>query len=556
MKKRHYLPILIISVFLLLCACAQNVTDQPETTPSSSVQPSSKPTSKPTSTPTIVPTVVTQPTTAPTRPTTKPTTAPTTAPTQPTTKPTTAPTKPTTPPPTTQPNLEWLTNRQIVPFEERFEEDVPFGYGPTIYHNSWLLPCTYPGYTPRLLEYHLKFYSYSSKPVIVLDRGVEEDDELYYVPISKDRFAGMKTLSADGRWGYFSDDSELCRLDLLTGELTTLATRNEGDIRWEVQACGKDTVCIFRIDADRNLHIFYRDLHSEAEKTLYEGVLPNVPTDADNLKFYASTTTQGQAYWETMNPAFYAVYLKEWNDPNSPLKNSADFYKAVQEHYKIPMLVRYACDFGTGALTEDFGLYDTCYQSTTCKHDHFDYENTWGEAPQILNVTPVEIPNFSKLIGEDQFWLYDACIPFLYSDFGHLFPYWTGDGFVSKLGDVAVIEIEMSNEYIYCITTEGTIIQFDKSGSICNTIYSSENKLSSLLCTNDCLYFVDGSTIICIDENAGTWRPIVQTSQKKTYLFYKYDYDHRNSVYFGVSQGMYSMEYQYDPETGELTEMR
>ena len=104
MKKDRYLPILLLAIFLLLCACAQNVTDIPETAPSSSVQPSSEPTTKPTSTPTIIPTVVTQPTTKPTATPTKPTTAPT----HPITKPTAAPTQPTTRPtvpPSTQPTV-------------------------------------------------------------------------------------------------------------------------------------------------------------------------------------------------------------------------------------------------------------------------------------------------------------------------------------------------------------------------------------------------------------------------------------------------------------------
>ena len=136
MKKLQYLPFVIVAVFLLLCACAQNVTDQPETLPSSSVQLQSQPTTKPTAAPTTIPTTL--PTTAPTQPTTKPTTAPT--------QPTTKPTQPTTPPPTTQPNLEWLTNREIIPFEDRFAKDVPFGYNLRINHSSWLLPSTYPGY--------------------------------------------------------------------------------------------------------------------------------------------------------------------------------------------------------------------------------------------------------------------------------------------------------------------------------------------------------------------------------------------------------------------------
>ena len=106
----------------------------------------------------------------------------------------------------------------------------------------------------------------------------------------------------------------------------------------------------------------------------------------------------------------------------------------------------------------------------------------------------------------------------------------------------------MSNEYIYCITTEGTILQFNHDGTICNTIYASENDLHDLNCCGNYVYFIDGSTIIYIDETAGTWRPIIQTSLKEIYISRGYD----DRLKFGVRQGLYCQEYLFYPDTGEL----
>ena len=538
MKKYRYLPVLLLAIFLLLCACAQNVTDQPETLPSSSVQPSSKPTGKPTSTPTIVPTVVT-------KPTTKPTTAPTvpaTKPTQPTTKPTqptTVPAKPTTPPYTRPLNLDWVTDREIIPFEDRFAEDVLFGYDVT----SWLMPDDY--FPDTYLEYHLWGIE------IVMEQGIEGRQWIYQIPVSSKTLNSYSELSADGRWAYFANEYELCRLELLTGEMITLATRNEGDLRWVVRACGKDTVCIFQLDADRNLRVYYRDLHSDAERTLYQGVLPDVPTSTKALVFYAPTTTQGQAYWQMLNPAYYEAYLQELNDPNSTLKNAADFPKAVQDHYNIPMLVRYFCDFNTGTLTEDFGLYDTCWNTKDCKHDHWNYENTREEIPTILNTVPTEIPDFSKLIGEDQFWSFDHVYTCLFSDFGYSHAYWRGESYVHKITDFPVTEMDMSDEYIYAITLDGRVLQFDRENTICNTIYTSENELRRLYTLGNCVYFIDGDTIICIDENAGTWRPILQIASDDIQL--SWDRNYRDMLVVIVRQGMYYQKYLFDPQTNELT---
>lgn len=534
MKKHRYLPVLLLAIFLSLCACAQNVTDQPETLPSSA-QPSSKPTGKPTSTPTIIPTVVTQPTT---KPTTAPT-VPATKPTQPTTKPTqptTVPAKPTTPPYTRPLNLDWVTDRQIVPFEDRFAEDVPYinsGYWLDEYKNGH--------------GYGLYYFSQAN---IIWEHSMETE-YIYRVPTDHRLLLEYNQISADGRWAYMTNGQELIRLELLTGEITTLATRNEGDLRWVVRACGKDTVCIFQLDTDRNLRIYYRDLHTDAERTLYQGVLPDVPTSEDWLIFRAPTTTQGQAYWEMLNPAFYQLYLKELSDPNSTLKNAANLYKAVQDHYNIPMLVRYFCDFNTGTLTEDFGLYDTCWNTKDCKHDHWNYENTREEIPTVLDVAPVEVPNFHKPTGESPWDDIDTWDALIYSDFGYGRPYYALDDPLRLLADIPSTAIELSPEAIYCITTDGRILQFTYRSKDYITVYSSENELCGLYNRGNYVYFIDGDTIICIDENAGTWRPILQIASDDIQL--SWDRNYRDILVVIVRQGMYYQKYLFDPQTRELT---
>lgn len=564
MKKHSYLPVLFSFVFLLLCACAGRQTDPASSSgpdvlsssPSINVTPASRipdsrtpatsapTTSKPaTSVPATTP--ATTPSTAPTQPTVPPVTdpwwiMPTTAPTQPSTKPTQPITQP------TNPNPEWLTDREIVPFEDRFKEDVPFGYDVT----SWLMP------DDRFPEYYLEYYlminpTYFSYPYIMMEQGIEESERVYEIPIYLDRFSGMTNLSADGRWGYFANEYELCKLELLTGEMTTLATRNEGDLRWAVRACGKDTVCIFQLDAQRNLRVYYRDLHSDAERTIYQGILPDVPTSEKGLMFYAPTTTQGPVSWAMLNPAYYEAYLRELNNPDSALKNAADFPKAVQDYYNIPMLVRYFCDFNTGTLTEDFGLYDICWNTTSCWHNHFDYENTREEIPTILDATPVEIPNFSKLKGEHPFWGFDHVYIRLFSDFGYSHAYWQGEAYIHKITDFPVTEMDMSEEYIYAITLDGRILQFDRYDTICNTVYSSENELCNLYSRDGYVYFVDGDTVICIDEATGTWKPILQVSSE-VYGFYSKPSDSPAVIVY-IRQGMYCQKYCYDLLTGELT---
>ena len=515
-KKYNCLLALLVSVFLLLCACARQQSSQassdPDTlssTPSSSIPASSVPA-------TSVPAYSVPATSIPA-------TAPSTAPTQPAIMPTHQ---------LTIPTMDWVTDRQIIPFEDRFKEDVPFGY----YPKTWIAPEKEHSYSD-----YSEFYLWGLS--VAMENGMEREF-VYNIPVDPNLSAGFSWIAADGRWGYWLSDNELCKLDLLTGELTTLDVKNEGAIRWEVKACGKDTVCIFRLDAQRNLRIYYRDLHSEAEKTLYEGILPDVPTSENELFFYAPTTTQGDVYWEMINPAFYEIYLKELNSPVDDLKDTPNLRSAIQRDCGIPMLVRYSCDFNTGTLTADFGWYDTCWQTKDCKHDHFNYENTKEEAPIILDVAPVEIPDIGKPAGDDIWYEADTALTYIYSEFGYGQPYLILDASMWKLADFAVTQTEISSHFVYFITTEGTIVQFDYKDRICKTIYTSENKLSELFwCTNyddiDYLYFVDGNTIVCIDTIAGTYRPIIQTNLDEIFIIGEEYIYYPRDLYFGVRQGLY-----------------
>lgn len=535
MKKHSYLLVLFSFVFLLLCACAGRQTDPASSSgpdvlsssPSINVTPASR-----------IPDSRMPATSAPT--TSKPATS--VPATTPATTPSTAPTQPTAWPDRwlSYQTADWITDREIVPFEDRFAADIPFGLYPTV----WITPDTENSFSDYCV--------FDLRSCYIILYNSLETEYVHRIPMDANILPSYQALAADGRWGYWLSEEALYKIDLHSGAYTILDTKNETDIRWDVQACGKDTVCVFRLDAQRNLRIYYRDLHSKAEKTLYKGVLPDVPTSEIELLFYTPTTTQGQVYWEMINPAFYEIYLEELNNPNSSLKDSADLYLAVQEHYNTPMLVRYSCDFNTGALTADFGWYDTCWQTKDCKHDHFNYENTREEIPILLDVTPVEIPNFSKLTGESPLEATDTVDAYVYSEFGYGQPYVSLDYPTWKLADTPIIDIECSWEYFYCITTEKTILQISYDGKICNTIYTSEHALRDLTCLGNYLYFVDGDTVICIDEAAGTWKPIVKFTADDFDLGWHYRYN--GVLQLVVRQGMYNEDYWYYPETSELKE--
>ena len=556
MKKYRYLPVLLLAIFLLLCACAQNVTDQPETTPSSSVQPNSKPTSKPTSTPTIIPTVATQPTTAPTQPTT-------------------APTKPTTPPDPVESSTAWVTSREIVPFEERFAEDTPFFTTDQSYRHRpkdyWFAPDADGTYVRYILD-----ISVNANCLAVYRGKVAERTLVYEIPVATN-LADCQLLSSDGHWAYLSDGNNRLKVDLTTGEHSVVLTRNPDAILWQERSYGMDTLCVFEVDGQNNLTISYRDLHSDGKKILYTGVLP-LPITED-LTFTAPDTTLGQVTWQMMNPAFYAQIQKELNDPNSQF--NTDKYAAcwtdpqnhpvtietepflciaIQNHYDIPARVRYILDIKTGQLITDYGIIDSCERGSGDYNDHYNYENTWETPLEIVAHDPVNITNFTKLtdaqIAEDLEDEYNAASGnvFLYRAFGYAHAYWRlneldGATYV-RPSDILFKEATASPHYIYGITPENTVIQLSVDGSICNTVYTSQNTLSEICYHAGSVYILDGDQVIRINAITGTCTVILRCDG-----WVRLDtWGSEDKLYILVVQGLYNQQYFFDPDTGILRE--
>ena len=521
-KKHHYLLALFAFTFLLLCACAKEQPGQasaPDTF--SSVPTSSVPT-------TSIPVTSVPTTSAP-----------------------------------IQLSTDWLTeNREIIPFEERFKEDVPFG----TYDSSWLVHMSGNDYRQYSLSKRKGTY-----PLAVM-----QEETVIYETMCDRVLDNYYLVTADGLWAYLSNDTQLIRVNLFTGESTTLEEFSSDLLRRYIWGCGKDTVCIYTLDQNYHLRYYYRDLHSDTEKNIYEGTIPATPLD--DMVFYRPETTQGRAQWRMMNPDFYEVLKKELGDPDSPFRtqsyygslsgyweHSENFEASiesafflcipVQNHYDVPARVEYAYDPKTGELLADYGIVCSCERGTGQGHDHFDYEITKEETPEILNVEPTKIPNIITLTEaqaeavlnqQGHSWICEHSS----KEFGYPLPYRKHNGIYTKLADISITEMVTTNDYSYCITTENTIIQLNHDGQICNTIYSSDNTLDALFFWSGNLYFIDGKTIICIDTVAGTWRPILRTTLKELYINGEY----WDCLYFGVRQGMYCQEYTFDVDTGVLKE--
>lgn len=536
MRKYNYLPVLVMFVFLLLCACAKEQAAPASSGPDTL---SSISTSYPA--PIYAPASSVPVTSAPA------TSVPATEPAPP-----------------VQLSTAWVVeDREIIPFEERFKEDVPF----EVYSNSWLVHQGGNEYRQFSLYRRNK-----GQPLEVMYDG----NALYLLPSDR-ALDNYSLVAADGQWAYLTGDNQLIRTDMLTGESTTLVEFSSDLLRWYVWACGKDTACVFTLDQNYLLHYYYLDFHTGATKDLYKDTIPATPLD--DMVFYRPGSTQGRVRWVMMNPDFYEVLKQELSDPDSPFRDESYYgslsgywdiqeeYEAsienmfflcvpIQNHYDIPARVEYVYDPKTGELIADYGIVCSCQRGTGQGHDHFNYEITAEDVPEILDVEPVDVPNLTKLTDDQakaaldttctSWHYYDS----VYSDFGHRQPYIVQDGVFTKIADIFVTDMVIAADYAYCITIEGTIVQLSLDGQICNTIYESDTTPDCLSYWKGCLYFTDNKTIILIDTINGTLRPILRTNLMEIYINGDYD----DGLYFGIRQGLYCQEYLFYPDTGVLEE--
>lgn len=488
-------------------------------------------------------------------------------PTDASTSPTDAPTSPTetepTEPPLVQLSTDWvIEDRTFLPFEERFENDLSFtGYG-----GSWFVQISDNTYC----EYSLS----KSKGSSVLN--VRQNETVIYQFRSDRDLSSYSLVTGDGQWAYLSGENQLIRMDLLTGESTTLEEFSPDLLKWYIWNCDQDMVFIYTLDQDYRLHYYYKDLRSGATKTMYEGTIPATPLE--DMVFYRPGSTQSPVCWRMMNPDFYEVLKKELSDPESPFRTMLDgrfsyywdqpekysqsiegmFFLClrIQDHYGIPARVKYYYDYTTGELTPDYGIICDCERGSDKGHDPFDYEITKEEVPEILDVAPVELPNIIKLTNEQAEAAQDiSCEHYRYSDdvytqFGLEYPAIQENGIYTKLADIPITQMVLPPDYAYCITLDNTIIQLSYDGSVYNTIYTSDSKLNSLCYWAGCLYFRDNDTIIRIDTINGTWQPILRSTLKEFFVSGEGD----GGLSIAVRQGMYYQAYFFYLETGELEE--
>lgn len=507
---------LVLSLALLLCACApqelaQTDPTQNTTAPSESVFP-------------------TEPTTQP------PTEAPTEAPTDPT-------------PSLLRPDA-WHVSP--LPREDYFAEDRVYSPNKT----RWLAE-TDSGY----ILYQVQLYN---GKLIIFTGAVAG---MYHVPCKND-LSQYSLMAADGSFAYLSLQNQFARVDLVTGEMQPIpsgdgnAVLREGRVLYYTEAEG-DSIKICR-----------NYLPEGKEEILYTVALEGTPKSW--FGFTAPYRTKNALTWSMMNPEFLTQVNKELADPNSRYKEEfseywqdpATLWDSGIAHYRlchqlqddtgIRAAVQYTYDPATDTLTQKTGIIDKCWYSSGWQHDHFAPEITELPTPIFLlgswaAITPVssrpQSPTADEMYAEEQSFENEQRILLhrTASQQGNLFV--LKDGRATLIWDRQVQRFIASQYHIYCIADDNTVYQLSYDGSFVQPLYTGKATLSQLCYDGGKLCLMDGTTVMEIDVPKLQYRAVLEHPQiQKIYFLDKGEL--RVEIYAGLCE----LDYHYSTVTGKVTE--
>lgn len=281
-------------------------------------------------------------------PTTTPTTEPTSAPTtEPTTEPTTQPTAEPTTEPATEPteprytDTSWLPTAQALEYtyEEFFSQTRIFTHSANLYVNRWKL--NEDGSVGTLLSDYTPDRGYA---LVLDDEGflivTFADDEglpawvtgnrtgqglnwnphnmplkiLWEVPDSE-ALTGIDCYITDGRYAYcIRNQSEIFRLDLLTGDTETLFTAESIPVdNRDCLSLHDQNILVFLSQSGDQIAINRLYLPTMTLDVLYDGI----NADAFACNFSLSYGDTDALLWTTMDPEFLPRLMDILGDPDS-----------------------------------------------------------------------------------------------------------------------------------------------------------------------------------------------------------------------------------------------
>lgn len=406
---------------------------------------------------------------------------------------------------------------------------------------------------------------------------------IYRVPNYAGVPEGTILLYADGQYAYLKSNTQITRVDLLTGETVSLFTFDE--IVSLTQPFRE--MCYIAAEMNNTISLCRLYLPTATLDVLYDGIPARTPRGWLTISFPKSN--RGMISWEGISPemvdALYAEfsnpdskyrdkfylyfsydYAKYWDDPElmrqlSYSLEGTEPMMRLQKDKNLQALWKGTYSIADGTVTQDWGVVDTCWFGSGYPHDHWNPELTEDIPPTILNAEAIPVPGMTPPSAQmaesirqetsgDGNKLYRA--DGYYSDTKPVQIYRDGEyQTASHLPHVSERNHLINRKYYsYYASVDNTIIRLDLSGSA-SVIYTA--KYGDLLETcyyGGNLYFLDGNTMVMLDTVECTSRELLQ-HPGSIWMYYD-SYDQR--IYMDITLGMAINSYLFDPITGAIEE--
>jgi len=544
---RFRILVAVIALCLLLTSCTQPPveTQPPET--QATTAPTTEPTEEPTTTPT-------------TQPTTEPTTEPSIEP----------PTEATMPAFTTE---LWLTDPEYLSYEEFLQQVPPAHTGGST--DSWMKLVNGIG---------IKF-SLSKSEQLTVQSSIHANT--YRVPNAR-ALMNYQAFQTDGKHVYMRSlphkdavSSEIIKVELRTGSVTDQLQIDNMVTMWVADA----TVLYYLTHSEGNYHVYRIYLPEMKQDHLCSMEAPAVLCMQYDQAFHKSSF--GPLAWTVINPELLAVVEAELKNPDSKYKVIEDFdfsdiwnaedplaalysiyqqrqlwsyeklewlYYFIQQDSGIHGLLDYSYDPLGDTLTTRTGIICQCDFGTRLPHDHYDPveheipepvlpDASWQPLPDME--AQVQLPADCKPEGS-------ICLEYCAIDVQPSKYYLCVNGAYKEIAlDIQLKEFISydSEDAIYCVTEEDTIIQLSYDGSVYNTLYKSSGELGTILYRDGVLYVKEDDAVLEIDVANGQCRVLLQQKYLQNIAL-----DGEIGLYISAGKGLSYKDYLYHWETGEIAQ--
>ena len=414
----------------------------------------------------------------------------------------------------------------------------------------------------------------------LLVRQAHGGSAYYTVPGFEGPDCGVTPAYCNGNIAYVYNDTQLLRVDIMTGENEVVA---EFDRVMGASGWGPYILRFAAVTGDK-LAIYQIYVPTETVELLCSET--SAKTAPGWFSFGTQKTTQDPVVWEMINPKAYTILEQEIRNAGSVLLEDADIAKnfgvlwknpekldeelryeglvsmllrTIQDKFGVNALVRCIYDPITGEYTEKEGVMDSCWFGSGLGCDHFAPDETAHIIPTVIDTKVTALDGLTPPPGDiadkmrEEEWGHDQK---KYTVHAELYDFYylcvKENGSYRRVCDVPMRdydEVIHTANGAYLLTIEGTLLWADNEENVTQVYKAQFGELRCLAYRKGKLAMVDGDHIVMLDLVECTCSVILYHPGSIWMYF-----DSDNELYLDITLGLDVRAYLFNFETGVLAQ--